>query len=127
MRVSPYASAVVQLGGKDVPFDVVGNITWQFQGPYEEKLGMLGVRWHAEFEPDRQIWFQLGTGYRFDDFGDAVYPSVEVFFRGLQVGANYDINVSDFNVATNRRGGFEISARYIIDRVPRVIKVCPFI
>lgn len=126
-RYSPYASAVVQLGGKNVPFDLVGNVTWQFQGPYEEKLGMLGVRWHAEFEPDRQIWFQFGSGYRFDDFGDSLYPTVEVFFRGLQVGFNYDINVSDFNIATNRRGGFEVSARYTIDKVPRIIKVCPFI
>lgn len=127
MRVSPYASAVVQLGGKKVPFDLVGNLTWQFQGPYEEKLGMLGIRWHADFEPDRQIWFQLGSGYRFDDFGDAVYPTIEVFYRGLHVGANYDINVSSFNVATRRRGGFELSARYIINRVPNIIKVCPFI
>jgi type IX secretion system PorP/SprF family membrane protein len=126
-RISPYASAVVQLGGKKFPFDLVGNLTWQFQGPYEEKLGMLGVRWHADFEPDRQIWFQLGSGYRFDNFGDAVYPTIEVFYRGLHVGANYDINVSGFNIATRRRGGFELSARYIINRVPNMIKVCPFI
>ncbi|MFN7116930.1 MAG: hypothetical protein ACK4TA_09045, partial [Saprospiraceae bacterium] len=127
MRWSPYAMGVVQLGDKQVPFDLVGNITWQFQGPYEEKLGMLGVRWHADFQPDRQIWFQVGTGYRFDDFGDAFFPTFEVFYRGLHVGGNYDINISNFNVATRRRGGFEISARYDFNCAPRLIKVCPFI
>ncbi len=127
MRWSPYAMGVVQLGGKRVPFDAVGSITWQFQGPYEEKLGMLGLRWHADMQPDNQIWFQLGAGYRFDDFGDAVFPAFEVLYRGLHVGGNYDINVSSFNVATKRRGGFEISARYEFNCAPKLIRVCPFI
>jgi type IX secretion system PorP/SprF family membrane protein len=126
VRWSPYAMGVLQLG-KQLPFDLVGNLTWQIQGPYEEKLGMLGIRWHADTKPDNQIWFQIGSGYRFDDFSDAVYPTIEVFFKGIHIGANYDINVSDFNVATNRRGGFELSGRYIINCSPRLVKVCPFI
>ena len=62
----------------------------------------------------------VGAGYRFHDFGDAIYPVLEIEYHNtLRVGLGYDINVSDFNVATRRRGGIELNVRYLFR------KVCP--
>lgn len=123
MRVSPYISGTIKL---DSLIDLVGNINAQYQGSYQEVLGMIGAKFYLNLRPDNRIALQAGVGYRFDDFGDSFYPNFEVFYKGWQVGLSYDVNVSEFQVATGRRGGPEVSVRYIIDNVPRVVKVCPF-
>jgi len=40
---------------------------------------------------------------------------------------SYDINVSDFQVATDRNGGFELSVRYLFKKICPVpnVKFCP--
>lgn len=123
MRFSPYIAGAVKI---DSLLDVVGHINAQFQGPYQEVLGMVGLKYYLNLRPDNRISVQAGVGYRFDDFGDSFYPTAEVGYKGWNVGLSYDVNVSSFQVATGRRGGPEISLRYIIDRVPREVKVCPF-
>lgn len=73
-----------------------------------------------------------GLGYRFDNFGDAVYPTIEVFYKGLHVGANYDINVSSFNIATRRRAalsflpGILSTASQALLRYVHLFKECFF-
>ncbi len=126
MRVSPYVSGTAKVSGN---LDLVGNLTGQFQGPYAEILGMLGLKIHMDRTPGKQFALQPGVGYRFDDFGDAYFPGIELFYNNWQAGFTYDVNVSKFKVATNRRGGPEFSIRYIISK-PKPLpqfKICPLI
>jgi type IX secretion system PorP/SprF family membrane protein len=44
---------------------------------------------------------------------DAIVFRFGYFYRTLQSGISYDINVSQFSAATNRRGAFEIFVNYV--------------
>ncbi|MEM6395315.1 MAG: PorP/SprF family type IX secretion system membrane protein [Bacteroidota bacterium] len=125
-RLSVYGLGVVQLSN---PLDIVLGVTGQFQGPYREYVGMGGVRLHLNRKPGKQISLQGNLGIRFNDFTDAWFPQVQLQYNDLQVGLSYDINVSDFDVATNGRGGPEVSLRYIFKRVCPVPsrRFCPII
>lgn len=126
MRISPYLQGVLML---NQDLDLVGNFSAQFQGPYREMVGMLGGRVHFITTPGKQLALQLGLGYRFHEISDALIPAIELQYDRWQAGFSYDINISPFNVATNRRGGPEFSVRYIISKVPTLgtLKVCPLI
>jgi type IX secretion system PorP/SprF family membrane protein len=52
----------------------------------------------------------IGAWYRFED---AVIPYIGLEFKGLLVGATYDVNTSSLKPASNTRGGMEISLIYI--------------
>jgi len=62
------------------------------------------------FDPEKDISFDLGLGYR---LGDALSVMGGVRWKDLRVGLAYDINTSDLNTVSNSRGGFEIAANYI--------------
>lgn len=126
MRLSPYMFGVLMLG-QDL--DLVGNFSAQFQGTYKEMVGMAGIKYHFDTQPGKQAAVQLGVGYRFHEISDAIIPGIELTYDRWMAGFTYDINISPFNVATNRRGGPEFSLRYIITKVPvlSTFKVCPLI
>ncbi len=48
---------------------------------------------------------------------DALIPVIGLDYNELNIGVSYDINTSDLNRASNRRGGYEISLTYIIKKV----------
>lgn len=127
IRISPYALGNIQVGE---PLDVRLGLLAQFQGPYREFLGTAGLNLHIDKTPGQQLAVMLGVGYRFDKFGDAWYPALEVSYHEvLRASISYDINISDFSIATNRRGGLELSVRYLFKKVcplPRY-KFCPLI
>lgn len=52
----------------------------------------------------------LGGWYR---NSDAMMISAGIEHRGIRVGVAYDYNTSSYNTATNGKGGFEISLRYV--------------
>lgn len=127
MRLSPYLSGTLQVGKS---FDLVGHLTAQWQKPYTEYLGSLGVRAHIDKRLGHQIALTLGVGYRFNnDFGDSFNPGIELSYNAWEAGFTYDINVSDFNVATLSRGGPEFSIRYYLRKVRALpfYRVCPLI
>lgn len=126
MRLSPYIHSKIQVG-KEV--DVITNANVQMQGPYFEALGVIGGRFYFNRELGKQTALQFNVGYRFDDFGDAVFPGFELYYNEIHLGLTYDINISDFDVATGRYGGWELSFRYIITKVKPlpVFKICPLI
>ncbi len=102
------------------------NPAFQFQsmgGADEIQIqGMLGYL----FDPQKDITLNFGVGYR---LRDAIQAIAGMKYKDLRVGLAYDINTSDFNTATNYRGGFELAANYII-RIykPAIIKpkvLCP--
>lgn len=59
--------------------------------------------------------------------GDAIIPALQYEFGDWIVGASYDWNLSDFQVATRNRGGFELAAVYRHVPAPPVktFKSCP--
>lgn len=126
IRLSPYAMGTLQLGKS---FDLIANATGQFQSPYTELVGMLGARVHLNRQLGKQLALQLDFGYRYNDFADAFFPGLEIFYNNWQFGITYDVNVSPFEVATRQRGGIEVSLRYVIRKVPPLgyFQICPLI
>lgn len=124
MRISPYLAGTLQLS-KDVDF--VGNFNVQIQGPYREWLAMGGLKLHLERTPGKQFALQPAIGYRFNEFGDAYYPALDVFYNSWRLGLSWDVNVSGFSTATNRNGGPELSLQYIISKPLLEFKICPLL
>ncbi|MEL7161858.1 MAG: PorP/SprF family type IX secretion system membrane protein [Bacteroidota bacterium] len=126
-RLSPYAIGTLQV----LPIvDVVAGITYQNQGPYyDEFVAMLAGRVWAKNSLSKQISFMAGMGLRRDAIQDSYWPTFEVTYNNWRVGLNYDFNVSQFDIATENRGGMELSVRYIIRKVRDLpqFKVCPLI
>ncbi len=71
---------------------------------------------------ERAIRFTLATR-----LGDAVIPAVQYEFGDWTVGLSYDWNTSDFETATNGRGGMEVAVVYRAQPVPppKQFKSCP--
>ncbi len=127
IRISPYILSTWKLGQS---VDLVLNGTAQWQGPYTQYEGLGGIKLHLDRQLGKQIALQLDFGYRFNnDFGDAMIPGIEIFYNGWQAGFTYDINLSGFQTATNKRGGPELSIRYILKKVRPLpkFKICPLI
>lgn len=126
VRVSPYASATIQLGSN---FDIVGNVLGQFQGESQQFLYGVSGKLHLNREPGKQLAILMGGAMRTSENQPAAWsPVFELHYNLLRVGFSYDINVSDFNVATDRRQGPEFSIRWMIRKVPLVeSKTCPLI
>ena len=125
IRYSPYLLANKQI---DDILDIFGNLNFQFQGPYREFLAALGGRVYLDDTPGNQLSVGLSFGYRFNpDFGDAVFPALEVQVGPINGSFSYDINISDFNVATRHRGGPEFTIRYIISKVCFDKYFCPLL
>jgi type IX secretion system PorP/SprF family membrane protein len=126
-RISPYAIGTVQI----LPIvDIVGAITFQNQGAYyDEVVGMLGGKVWVKNNLSKRISFMAGMGLRRDEIQDAFWPTFEVSYNDLRVGLNYDFNTSQFDIATENRGGMELSVRYLIRKVRPLpeFKVCPLI
>lgn len=102
--------------------DVVGWLQAQTQGPYREAMVMAGLRhFSAATEPHS---LTLAAGYR---LADAILLCMQLGNARWQASLSYDINTSAFRVATQGRGGPEISFQYIINRVhpPDTFKSCP--
>lgn len=126
-RLSPYITGTLQV----LPIvDVVGGITYQNQGSfYDELVMMLGGRVWVKNTLNKQISLMAGMGLRRDKIQDAYWPTFEISYNNLMVGLNYDFNTSQFDIATENRGGMELSVRYIIRKVRPLpeFKVCPLL
>jgi len=125
-RYSFYALGTLMLSNS---FDVVLMGTSQFQGSYQENVVGGGGRIFIVKQKAKELAVQLGASYRFGDFGDAVIPHFEVLIKQWKVGVSYDVNTSELQIATDRRGGPEISVQYIINKIKplEVMKICPII
>jgi len=66
----------------------------------------------------KETSIELGINHRFFEFGDAWSPTLELNHNAMTIGLSYDINVSEFNIATQNRGAFEIAFIYRTARVP---------
>lgn len=61
----------------------------------------------------KRAWMGVGVRTGVNRNGDAVYPSVGLDFKHLNVAMAYDVNFSELNVATNNRGAFEVALIYV--------------
>jgi len=96
----------------------------QYQGDYEElNLGGYG-RIHINRDRGKEFALLLGLGGRLND---AWAPKIAVQYRNWHVGVSYDVNQSDFNLSTRKRGGPEISVIYYRTTVKPLpeFKNCP--
>jgi len=100
----------------------------QFQGEYREYVLDAMGKIYLNNNFGRELALSVGAGYRLNpDFGDAVFPKLQLDYRTLTVGLSYDVNLADFDIATDSRGGPEISVVYIIRKVRALddFKNCP--
>jgi len=96
----------------------------QFQGPHQEVVVGGTLKYHLQKGRSREVAVGLALEYR---LGDAWIPTIIVDYHNWSVGFNYDVNTSNFNVATIRKGGPELSLIYIFSKVrpPREFEICP--
>lgn len=120
-RFSPYLVGHVQVLQK---MDILFRAWWQGQGPYSQLVAGAGLAYHLQTRRGKEIAVELSLLNRFND---ALIPQFGLRYRTWEAGLSYDINTSDFQVATERRGGPEFYLQYFITRVqaPPVFKACP--
>lgn len=119
----------VQLGSsfKVAPkFDIIVNANYYAQGESDQAIAGGGIRYHFDDRIGREMALQLGAEYRFLQ-KDAWAPVLTCYYRQWKVGLSYDVNISEFERATNGNGGPEIGIMYIITKVKPlpIFKSCP--
>ncbi len=125
-RFSIYGLGTIMIKPK---FDLLIYGMRQIQGPYREASTSLAGKIHLNEKRGKKLALVIGGLFRFDFLGDAAVPMIEVHYNYWQVGVSYDINVSNFNEATNYKGGPEFSIQYLLHKVKPLpeFKICPII
>ena len=117
VRYHLYAQGMLQ-GSEQI--DYVFLTHFQKIGTASSVLTGTGIRyWISEASA---VQFNLAVRW-----GDAVIPAVQLYFNQWTVAMSYDVNISKFKVATQRRGGLELSAIYTATPVQPIkdLKACP--
>ncbi|MCB0604244.1 MAG: PorP/SprF family type IX secretion system membrane protein [Saprospiraceae bacterium] len=96
------------------PFDLILNAAYRKSDSYDETLLGAGLKVYLSTRRGKEFAIVGGVNYRSDD---AWVPTLEVHVNQFRVGASYDINNSPFQIATEKRGGLEVSVQYIITEV----------
>jgi len=94
------------------------------QGTYKEYI--IGGLGHYVLKDEAWVYRTIYFGV-FGRVRDAGYVVAGMQYDAWNVGISYDINTSNLRPASNGRGGFELSAVYIIPPKPKLypVKVCP--
>jgi len=117
MRLSLYGMLNHQIADK---LDLLLNASYQNQSPYREIVVNGQGKLYLGDNLDKALY--LGLGYR---FGDAWYPMIAVEIGRLYGAFSYDFNISNFDIATDGKGGPELSIRYIFSKIPEgIYKPC---
>lgn len=120
-RQSVYGMGLVQVSE---PFDLLGHVLYQEQGAYRELVYGLAGRLLLNPKPYEELAVQVGVSFR-HRYTDAFIWTAEVHWRTWTLGFSYDLNLSDFVVATNNRGGPEVALIHRIYKIKPVVKQCP--
>jgi len=103
-------SADVKMGINEQSFVTLHNDHVR-QGSYNETISgfLYGLKIGAYYEePDYVL--QAGAFLRWND---AVVPTIQLDYQPFSAALSYDVNISSLSQATNGRGGFELSLKYI--------------
>lgn len=120
VRKAIYGMGLVQVTSN---FDLLGQVMYQEQGGYRELLYGAGGRLLLNAKPYEELALQAGVNFR-QRYSDALVWHFEVYWRTWTLGVSYDLNLSDFTVATNRRGGPEVALIYRLYRF-KPTNYCP--
>ncbi len=120
-RQTLYGIGLVQVS---LVFDVLGQALYQRQGSYRELVYGIGGRLLLNDKPYEELAVQLGVSFR-HRYTDALIWTGEVHWKTWTLGFSYDLNLSDFVVATNNRGGPEVALIYRIYKIKPVLHPCP--
>ena len=123
-RFAVYGIGAVKLGGA---VDFLARATLQFQTTYREYLPGAAFRLYLDQSRGKQLAIEAGANLRFNEITDAIIPTIELHYKTFAAGVSYDINISDFEVATDQKGGPEIWISYRIEKVKALgaFKTCP--
>lgn len=120
MRFNAYAMSSFYASSK---LDVLLNALYSTQDVYQEIVLNAQGKIYLNKNRERNTALFLGLGLRLND---AWYPMIALQKGRWYASASYDFNTSDFDVATNGRGGLELSLRYLFTKVPLTpLKPCP--
>ena len=107
-RLNLHGSAQIPIGAK---FQVLPSALFMKQGTLSELMvGTFGKLVLNDDEVEYKAIY-LGSWLRSKDAGCFV---AAMDYGSVNVGLSYDLNYSELKQASNKRGGFEISFRYII-------------
>jgi type IX secretion system PorP/SprF family membrane protein len=70
----------------------------------------------ASEDENKPVNVYIGAWARANNVSDAIIPYAGLDYGSFSLGMTYDINISGFKVATQQRGGFEISLIYIVKK-----------
>ncbi len=109
------------------PLDIMVHGLGQMQGKSYEIVPALLFRLYLNQKPGKKFALDLGAIGRYSGQWDAVAPTIGFNVNSLKAELSYDINLSDFTVASSRYGGPEISLQYFITYVKPMgkFKTCP--
>jgi len=120
-------------GGGYFPSESTGK-TWYVSALYSRQATASelvfggALEMSASQDENKPVNVYVGAWVRANNVSDAIIPYVGLDYGSFNLGMTYDINVSGFKVATQQRGGFEISLIYIarqIDTNSRDKVQCP--
>ena len=107
-RYTMHAGATVPIG---LSFFITPGLLYMTQGEYKEVMFGGEVNYVTSPAPYRYRAFFIGGWNRGKD---AAIFDLGMYYNSWRFGINYDINYSALNVATNNRGGWEVSIIYIL-------------
>lgn len=102
-------------GGFNMPVGerdkIVAFADYMLQGGNRQFLAgfMYGTKLVEYLEDDEPTSIYFGAFVR---WGDAVMPMVKLDMKNFALGLSYDVNISKLQVASNWRGGFELTGAY---------------
>lgn len=125
----PIRLSMYSFGGWEVTDQVVAilHAMGQLQSEQNEILVGGGARYYIKRGGNDELAVQLTGTARFSSGFDAIIPAVEFYYGPWRLGFSYDVDVSDFSVATNNAGGPELALRYVVTKVKplKTFKACP--
>lgn len=123
-RFTGYVQTSFKVAG---PLDLMVHGLGQLQGSAYEVVPALLLRIHLNQQPGKVFSLDLGAIGRWSGEWDAVAPTIGMKVNNFRAELSYDINLSEFTIATNRLGGPELSIQYFITHVKPMgsFKTCP--
>ncbi len=122
-RLSLYGQSTWMINDR---FDALPSIRWMQQSSFSEVVFGSAVRYILMNE--RSLYRAVFAGY-YGRIGDSGIGLVGFEIDAWRFGLSYDINVSQLEVASRNRGGFEFSLQYLFgnprEKLDLPSKYCP--
>ena len=120
-KISPYINMNFKIHDR---FDLIGSGLFSKQGSNTEMLAGIFVKYYLNPKSGLETAFIIGNSFRLND---ALIPTIGLHYKTWKLGFSYDVNISDFKIASNRKGGPELSLQYVISKVKPLptLKSCP--